>query len=44
MDTDREIKAIQKLIPSASGERLKYLNDKLTALLKKKMKNEPDNV
>jgi hypothetical protein len=40
MDTDREIKAIQKLIPSSSGEGLKYLNDKLIALLKKKENEE----
>jgi hypothetical protein len=40
MDTDREIKVIQKLIPSASGERLIQRNNRLTFLLKKKQDEE----
>jgi hypothetical protein len=36
MDTDREINAIKKLIPSASGERLMQLTQRLSFSLKKK--------
>jgi hypothetical protein len=40
MDTDREINAIKKLIPSATGDNLIYLNQRLSILLKKKQDEE----
>jgi hypothetical protein len=40
MDTDREINTIKKLIPSASGERLVQLTQRLSYLLKKKEDEE----
>jgi hypothetical protein len=36
MDIDKEIDVIKKLIPSATGERLSFLNRRLTVLLQKK--------
>jgi hypothetical protein len=35
-DIDKQIEAIKKLIPAASGDRLTFLNRRLTALLQKK--------
>jgi hypothetical protein len=40
MDTAREINAIKNLIPSATGENLIYLNQRLAILLKKKEDEE----
>jgi hypothetical protein len=40
MDTDREINAIKKLIPSATCERLIQLTQRLSFLLKKKQDEE----
>jgi hypothetical protein len=40
MDTDREINVIKKLIPSATGEHLLYVNQLLSILLKKKQDEE----
>jgi hypothetical protein len=40
MDTDREINAIKKLIPSATGDNLIDLNQRLNILLKKKQDEE----
>jgi hypothetical protein len=36
MDTDRQINALKKLIPSAAGERLIQLTERLSFLLMKK--------
>jgi hypothetical protein len=40
MDIDTEINVIKKLIPAATGDKLAYLNQRLTILLKKKEERE----
>jgi phage-related minor tail protein len=40
MDIDKEINAIKKLIPSATGERLTKLNQRLTFLISKQQEQE----
>jgi hypothetical protein len=40
MDIDKEINALKKLIPTATGERLTYLTQRLSFLLSKQQEQE----